>query len=617
LRTRRIVDGLRRLRPPLGQPGAALFVSQFILFDALMRGLPSHRAVLGRALGAASSMALWGLAWSHRRRRWVRLCSSIAAGLLVTIDLWVYRYYGTPLDRQVVTSALHNWADVRPIVARLFPWIAFSGAVMCALERSLLGSATPPLRDHAARVELRASLVVLAAVLAVVTPPELATPDMRAMRALAMAARRVTPDKDAFAAPSGGLPVLPSAKTELPNVLLILTESVRAETYCVEPRSGCPFTPELDRVLPDRIGLGEMRSVASYTAVSAAALLTGRTQERPRAELTLVPTIFDYARAVRVGDKRPTTAYWSAQSASVLEGDVRGSVDSWATLETLLGRTVEDDDDVVELGMDAKLRTYFVRELPRLPRPFVLVAHLLGTHAPYYVDEANAPFRPVGHVAGWGSLRELQNAYQDAVIAQDHEVAACVEAFLAAQGSSPWVIFFTSDHGEAFGEHGAIHHGQNLYDEQIHVPAWIASGGGALDAEEHARLLARRDAFVTHLDVVPTLLDALGVWRGLAMAGPRSHLLGQSLLEAQWVERAIPITNCTELFPCPLNTWGVLEGAHALEAQAWDGDWNCVDLASGKEHTTGPSCDALSLASRRYFSKRPNGRSNTEPPGAE
>jgi hypothetical protein len=603
LRARRIVDGLRPL-------GAALFVSQFVLFDALMRGLPSHRAVLGRVLGAASSLALWGFAWSHRGRRWVRLSASVAAGLLVTIDVWVYRYYGTPLDLQVVASALHNWADVRPIVARLFPWIAFSGAVICALERSLLGPATPPSRDHAGRVEVRVLLAVLAAALAVLTPPELATPDTRAMRAFAMTAWRVTPDQEALAAPSGGLPVLPSAKSELPNVLLILTESVRAETYCFEPRSGCPFTPELDRVLPDRIGFGEMRSVASYTAVSAAALLTGQTQERRRAELALVPTIFDYARAVRIGDRRITTAYWSAQSASVLGRDVRGSVDSWATLETLLGRSVEDDDDVVELGMDEKLTTYFVRELPRLPRPFVLVVHLLGTHAPYYVDEANAPFRPVGHVAGWGSLRELQNAYRDAVIAQDHEVAACVKAFLAAQGSSPWVIFFTSDHGEAFGEHGAIHHGQNLYDEQIHVPAWIAAGGGALSVEERDRLVARHDTYTTHLDVVPTLLDMLGVWRGLAMAGSRSLMLGQSLFEAEWVERAIPITNCTDLFPCPLNTWGILQGAHALEAQAWDGDWNCVDLSSGKEHTRGPACDALSIASRRYFSKLPNGRPN-------
>lgn len=35
--------------------------------------------------------------------------------------------------------------------------------------------------------------------------------------------------------------------------------------------------------------------------------------------------------------------------------------------------------------MDRKLTAYVMRELPRLARPFVLVAHLLGTHAPYYV----------------------------------------------------------------------------------------------------------------------------------------------------------------------------------------------------------------------------------------
>src|SRR5207253_6768378 len=32
------------------------------------------------------------------------------------------------------------------------------------------------------------------------------------------------------------------------------------------------------------------------------------------------------------------------------------------------------------------------------------------------------------------------------------------------------LLVVTGDHGEAFGEHGSIGHGQDLYEEQVHVP---------------------------------------------------------------------------------------------------------------------------------------------------
>jgi hypothetical protein len=604
LRPLRLLERLGPLAPLIG----ALFVGQFVLFGALLHGLPPSRALPGFACGAIGSAAFWGLVWGHRGRPILRVGGATLGGLLLALNLWVYRYYGTTLDRQVVSSALHSWTDIRPVVLRLLPPVALTAAGLCVLEWVALGSRTASERP-APRWRSRVLLVLLAGLSLLLAPRETAPPDLRLLSSFASLAS-VAASRETLAEAPTGVPILPSSRRELPNILLILTESVREKTYCSEPRSGCPFTPELDRVLPDRIPLRQMRSVASYTAVSVAALLTGRTQQSRRAELTASPTLFDFARSVRAGETRPTIAYWSAQSANVLERDLRGAVDSWVSVETLLGHEIGDEDDAVELGMDQKLKEYFVRELPRLKRPFVLLLHLLGTHAPYFVDEAEAPFQPFGHVAGWSALPELRNAYQDAVIAQDREVAACVEAFLVGQASAPWVILFTSDHGEAFGEHGAIHHGQNLYDEQIHVPAWIASGGGALDGEEQARLFSRRDTFLTHLDLLPTVLDLLGVWRGLALVTERSQMLGQSLLAPTWIERAVPMTNCTSLFPCPLSTWGVLAGDHAIVAQPWDSAWNCLDLKAGEEHRQGAACSDLRQVSRDYFATLPNGRAN-------
>ena len=70
------------------------------------------------------------------------------------------------------------------------------------------------------------------------------------------------------------------------------------------------------------------------------------------------------------------------------------------------------------------------------------------------------------------------------------------------------LIVFTSDHGEALGERGIVGHVVHLYDELLHVPLMIR-----LPREHPARpWLARsqRD-LVRHIDLVPTILDTLGL----------------------------------------------------------------------------------------------------------
>src|SRR5581483_5862833 len=151
----------------------------------------------------------------------------------------------------------------------------------------------------------------------------------------------------------------------------------------------------------------------------------------------------------------------------------------------------------------------------------------------------------MSHTVAWAGLDALHNAYRNAIVEQDRHVAAAIRLFLEKVGYEPYVIFFTSDHGEAFGEHGAIHHGQNLYDEQLHVPAWIAWGNGGLDASQVQNVESYRNALVTHLDVLPTLLDVEGVLDGYSLTPIRKVLGGRSLVAPRRALAApLPITNC-------------------------------------------------------------------------
>jgi arylsulfatase A-like enzyme len=73
------------------------------------------------------------------------------------------------------------------------------------------------------------------------------------------------------------------------------------------------------------------------------------------------------------------------------------------------------------------------------------------------------------------------------------------------------LVVFTSDHGEAFGEHGRFQHG-DLYRETLHVPL-VLRLPGRLPA---GRRVASR---VRLLDVMPTILALLGVPAPPALQG--------------------------------------------------------------------------------------------------
>src|SRR5262249_30572455 len=149
---------------------------------------------------------------------------------------------------------------------------------------------------------------------------------------------------------------------------------------------------------------------------------------------------------------------------------------------------VDDDSEWVKKPLDRMVIDRFIAELPNRPHPSATVLHLYGTHAPYYFADEGAKFRPFERSVGWSSMPKLRNAYKNAIAEQDKQVARAVRAFTAHAGNRPWFVIFTSDHGESFGEHGAIHHGQNLYDEQVRVPGWIAAGQGALTEKEERAL---------------------------------------------------------------------------------------------------------------------------------
>jgi len=579
----------------LGYALLSAFASELVVLDLALRG-PRLELLAGLA-----SVALWGGLALVAERIAARVVLAVVSAWVVTVQLAFFRHYHTFLDLDAALAARHMWEDVAPVVRQHLPRVALLATGVALLHFVCLSFC----HHHDGR---RSWALVLAGAFS--TPTLSPTPDARAAQALTALAR----PREARAAGRVHVPDLPSSARTLPHVLLVLTESVRARDYPSGPADRARTAPETSALLSERVALPRLYSLGSYTTIAVNALLGGRAPLGDRRSIAETPLAFDYARAVRAGGARPRVHYWSAQTDSLFErADVRDATDSFVTLDDLVGRKVDGVQEVLELRADALLAARAERELPGLDGPLFVVVHLSGTHAPYYVDPERAPFVPYRRVATWSGLGELHNAYLNSILAQDASVARLLRAFLKRAGVEPWLVMLTSDHGEAFGEHKAIGHGQNVYDEQIHVPGFVAFGNGALEPRQVAALGAHADDVVTHLDLLPTLLDAWGVWDGFALSAHKKRLEGQSLLRP--FERArspVPVTNCTPLFPCPLRNWGVLGGTHALVSQAWDDGFRCVELATLREDLAHdvPECARLRRASLALWPVLPNGQPN-------
>src|SRR5207245_11774468 len=109
------------------------------------------------------------------------------------------------------------------------------------------------------------------------------------------------------------VPALPSTRTVLPSILVLLTESVRASDYCSSPGAACSVAPKVAALLPDRIAFDEMRAVSSYTAVSVGTILSGMLPVGPRDTVLRTPMLFDFMKSARHPARPFSVAYWSAQ----------------------------------------------------------------------------------------------------------------------------------------------------------------------------------------------------------------------------------------------------------------------------------------------------------------
>jgi len=143
-------------------------------------------------------------------------------------------------------------------------------------------------------------------------------------------------------------------------------------------------------------------------------------------------------------------------------------------------------------------------------RRFFLFLHTYKTHDPYvpgpeyealwsdegaWRDGGPAPWVP-------GKHREILDRYDRTIREADALVGGLLDTLSALGIADRTFVVLTSDHGEAFGEHGIAGHGFTPHQEALDVPL-ILRGPGVPESR-------RIDSPVSVADVTPTLLELLG-----------------------------------------------------------------------------------------------------------
>jgi arylsulfatase A-like enzyme len=350
------------------------------------------------------------------------------------------------------------------------------------------------------------------------------------------------------------------ASSGTPNVLLLILDTVRAADLSTYGYAR-PTTPALERVARQGVRFERAFAPAPWTLPSHASMFTGRNASELTADWQVPldrahPTIAEVLRTHGFA-----TAGFVANFGycSYEHGLSRGfthyedyRLGPWELLlGSSFGRLLAHSPSVRRIVgyrdmLDRKPAAEVNRELiswleRRKHRPFFAFLNYYDAHFPYFppapfdtlygprwtpprltywLNGAGAPGR---QSMGAAEARAERNAYDGAITYLDRQIGGLL-AELGRRGIlRNTVVIITSDHGEQFGEHGLVDHGNSLYLPVLEVPLIIAVPGNTSGTTVSVPVGLR--------DLAATILDLARVpappgLPGYSLAGSMGHASG-------------------------------------------------------------------------------------------
>jgi arylsulfatase A-like enzyme len=330
---------------------------------------------------------------------------------------------------------------------------------------------------------------------------------------------------------------IPPAAQGVPNVLLVVLDTVRSD-HVSSNGYYRQTTPHLDQIANQGVSFENAYSTSSYSLPSHASLMTGKNVFEHGIEWETskalakkpYPTIAESMRNLgyRTGGFS-ANIFWVSREQGFNRGFLHYE-DFYQTLEDMLSgpffsRVYKKLFYSKLMGVDVPGRRYspdinksvlnWVKKDSK--KPFFVFVNYMDAHDPYLPPEPyrsmfsnqenpggilNTEFGRIDPKLSPDQAQAEMDAYDGAIAYVDQHLGELVTG-LEQQSGGNLLVVITSDHGEAFGEHGTYLHSLSLYREEIGVPL-VFYAPGKVPAG------VRIDQPVSIISVPATILDIVG-----------------------------------------------------------------------------------------------------------
>jgi arylsulfatase A-like enzyme len=269
------------------------------------------------------------------------------------------------------------------------------------------------------------------------------------------------------------------------SVLLITIDTLRADRVGAYGDAKAR-TPALDALARQGVVFERAYTPVPLTLPAHVSVMTGLLPPahgvRGNGAFALGPAVPTLAEVLKVSGRR-TAAFVGGFPLSRRFGLSRGFDEYDDSMSKAGGVSYDFAERRAKDVVDAATRW-----MSKNPGPVFVWVHLFDPHAPY---DPPPEFR-------------TDDPYRDEIASADAAVATLLSAWDARGGRG--IVVATSDHGEAFGEHGEWSHSLFVYDTTLHVPLLVRAPG--FDPGKRSRTT------VGLADIAATIVEAAGAKSG-------------------------------------------------------------------------------------------------------
>ncbi len=353
----------------------------------------------------------------------------------------------------------------------------------------------------------------------------------------------------ALLSPTVGPRVL-GAGARRPDVVLFLADTFRADNLGIY--GGSPeTTPHLNALVEESVRFRRVWSPAAWTLPSQISMLTacfppqhGGTNRNVGLSRDLT-TVAEHLAAFGYR----TGAVVDSGIVSRVYGFDEGFEWFYEISDRKLSRTLRAASDFLAASDG---------------RPTFLFVQTYRTHVPYRTgsDEDDAEYAAIArdanvfqHDVTPEQAEQLLEIYRRGATALDLELDAWALELAERRFFDTGYLIFTSDHGEAFLEHGLMGHGDSLWEEMLRVPLLVR--GPDLTP-------GYIDWGVSLVDLPKTVAEMAGV--------PAAPLWGGDSILSVGKDR--------DVYSFDAGGVSVVSGRHKIVARGRGGDWNDLELVA-------------------------------------